>query len=220
MIRAVLFDFDGVLADSEPLQKAAWHSYVARYGKVLDAAVIDRMFGLRLVESAALVHSELGLDPSPAQVMRERDAIFLASLPGVLQPMPGAIQTVAAVRQLGLRAGLATSGHRQYLDLALRELGLTNAFDTIVTGDMVARGKPEPDVFLCAAERLGVAPAECVVVEDAPHGIVAARTAGMIAVAVPNAMTRGLDFATANIRCASLAEFRAWLEQQDLAEAA
>lgn len=213
MIRAVLFDFDGLLADSEPLQKAAWRTYLAQYGRTLEPTLIDRMFGLRLVESATLVRDELDLPLSIEAVMAGRDALFLASLPGALQPMPGAAATVAAMRQSGLATALATSGHRRYIALALHELGLEQAFDTIVTGDMVARGKPAPDIFLRAAEELGIDPAECVVVEDAPHGIAAARAAGMLAVAIPNELTRALDFGQAHEVCASLNEFRTWLQR-------
>lgn len=214
MIEAVLFDFDGLLADSEPLQKAAWRTYLAQHDRVLEPALIDRMFGLRLVESAALVRDELDLPFSAQEVMDARDAVFLQSLAGVLQPMPGAVETVAAMRRLGVRTALATSGHRRYIDLALRELALEHAFDAIVTGDTVARGKPAPDIFLRAAELVGVAPAGCVVVEDAPHGIAAARAAGMLAVAIPNEMTRELDFGQAELVYASLDEFRAWVEQR------
>jgi pseudouridine-5'-monophosphatase len=214
MITAVLFDFDGLLADSEPLQEAAWHRFVARYDRVLQQDLMRRMFGLRLVDSAALVREELGLPLSVEQVMQERDAEFLASLSGLLQPMPEAGVTVRAMAELGLRIGLATSGHRRYLTMALGELGLTKAFDVIVTGDTVARGKPAPDIFLRAAELLGVPPAQCVVVEDAPHGISAARAAGMFAVAVPNELTHDLDFTAAHMICPSLGAFRVWMEQQ------
>jgi HAD superfamily hydrolase (TIGR01509 family) len=211
MIQAVLFDFDGLLADSEPLQKAAWHRFLARHGRVLEQELIDRMFGLRLLESAALVRQELDLPISVEQVMAERDAEFLDSLPGTLNAMPGAAATIDAMRELGLRVGLASSGHRRYIAIALRELGLSDAFDAIVTGDMVERGKPAPDIFLRAAELLQVPPAACVVVEDAPHGIAAAKAAGMVAVAVPNELTRNLDFAAADRICPSLDAFRQWI---------
>lgn len=214
MIAAVLFDFDGLLADSEPLSKAAWQRLAAGYDRVLGQDLIDRMFGLRLLESATLVQQELDLPLSIEQVMAGRDEEFLASLPGNLTAMPEAAATVLALRERGLRVGLATSGHARYIEIALHELGLTQAFDAIVTGDTVPRGKPAPDIFLRAAELLGVAPAACVVVEDAPHGIAAAKAAGMFAVAVPNDLTQDLDFSAADMICSSLGEFRAWIEQQ------
>lgn len=213
MLQAVLFDLDGLLADSEPLQKAAWRRYLAHHGRTLDTALIDRMFGFRLTESAALVRDALALPSTVEEIMADRDAIFLESLEGVLQPMPGAHETVLAMRQLGLRVALATSGHHRYVSIALRELDLAEAFDSIVTGDLVKHGKPAPDIFLHAAELLQVAPRHCVVVEDAPHGVAAAKAAGMLVAAVPNELTQRLDFSTADVICDSLAAFREWIEQ-------
>jgi len=211
MVDAVLFDFDGLLANSEPLQKAAWCAYLAQHGYVLDEALVDRMFGLRLLESAMLVQQTLALPFPVEQIMADRDAIFLDSLPGVLEPMPHAHDAVAAVRARGLRTALATSGHARYIALALGELHLHAAFDAVVTGDTVAHGKPAPDIFLRAAALVGVEPGRCVVVEDAPHGIAAAKAANMLAVAVPNDLTRGLDFSAADVVCSSLREFVRWL---------
>lgn len=211
MIQAVLFDFDGLLADSEPLQKAAWRAYLRRQGHELDDDLIDRMFGLRLLESAALVRQELDLAPSVEAIMAERDAIFLDSVSGALRAMPGAARAVATARRLGLKTALATSGHGRYIELALHELNLGAAFDAIVTGDSVPRGKPAPDIFLRAAELLGIPTAACVVVEDAPHGIAAAKAAGMTAVAIPNALTVRLNLRQADWICASLDEFSDWL---------
>lgn len=214
MIQAVLFDLDGLLADSEPLQTTAWHTYLAQHGHTLTPSLIDRMFGLRLQESAELVRAELGLPFPVEQIMTARDEIFLQSLANTLQPMPYAREAVATVHRHKLRAALATSGHRRYVQIALHEIQLTTAFDVIVTGDTVTRGKPAPDIFLRAAALLDLSAAQCVVVEDAPHGIAAARAAGMLAVAVPNALTRELDFGAADIICPSLQAFCAWLEQQ------
>jgi HAD superfamily hydrolase (TIGR01509 family) len=214
MFEAVLFDFDGLIANSEPLQKAAWRTYLADHGYALSDTLVDRMFGLRLLESAALVRETLALPFPVEQIMAERDAIFLDSLRGVLQPMPHAHETVAAVRARGLRTALATSGHRRYIALALAELDLQTAFDAVVTGDTVPRGKPAPDIFLRAAELIGVLPEHCVVVEDAPHGVAAAKAAGMMAVAVPNELTGDLDFSAADLICPSLDVFVHWLDDR------
>jgi HAD superfamily hydrolase (TIGR01509 family) len=169
------------------------------------------MFGLRLLESAMLVQQTLALPFPVEQIMTERDAIFLDSLAGVLQPMPHAREAVAAVQARGLRTALATSGHARYIALALGELGLHAAFDAVVTGDTVGRGKPAPDIFLRAADLIDVEPERCVVVEDAPHGIAAAKAAGMLAVAVPNDLTRSLNFNAADVVCSSLDAFVRWL---------
>ncbi len=215
-VQSIIFDLDGLLADSEPLQKAAWRAYLAQHGRTLEPSLIKRTFGLRLRESASLVKQTLDLPFALEQIMEERDAIFLRSLPGRLQPMPYARESVAAVRHRGMRTALATSGHRRYVNIALRELDLHHAFDAVVTGDSVEYGKPAPDIFLRAAALLDVPHAQCVVVEDSPHGITAARRAGMIAVAIPNAMTQELDFGAATFICPSLRAFGNWIEQRGL----
>jgi beta-phosphoglucomutase-like phosphatase (HAD superfamily) len=108
--------------------------------------------------------------------------------------MPGAREAIDRCRDLGLKIGLATSAIRAHADRTLGETGLSGLFDAQATGDEVARGKPEPDLFLLAASRLGASPASCVVFEDAPNGVAASIAAGMQVIAVPNASTEGLDF--------------------------
>src|SRR5262245_55484714 len=105
-ISAVVFDLDGLLIDSEPLQLAAWERYLARFGAVLTPRLLHSMLGLRLVDSAVVVVEALDLPVRPEEVIRDRDAIFLASVPGAISAMPGARELIAKVRELGLRTGL------------------------------------------------------------------------------------------------------------------
>ncbi|MCX7623389.1 MAG: HAD family phosphatase [Thermomicrobium sp.] len=210
---AVVFDLDGVLVDSEALQLAAWQRYVGRFDRALPPELLPRLFGRRLVDAAALIVAELALPVSPEEAARERDALFLASLPGNVRPMPGARELVAALRARGLPLGLATSGHRRYVELVLSELGIADAFAAVVTGDDVVRGKPAPDCYQLAAARLGLPPNRCVAIEDAPLGVAAARSAGMRCIAVPNAHTGHLDgFHAADVVLPGLEAILPWLE--------
>ena len=184
-VAAVVFDLDGLLVDSEPLQLRAWDAYLTRFGQALTPELLSRMLGRRLVDSAALAVDELRLSVTAADVVRDRDAIFLASVPSNVRPMDGAVELVQALRKRGLRTALATSGHRRYADLALASAGLAGAFDVEVTGDHVPRGKPAPDTYLRAAALLGLPPAQCLALEDAPNGVLAAKAAGMWCFAVP-----------------------------------
>jgi len=200
VIRAVVFDLDGLLVDSEPVQIASWEAFLARYDQQLSPDLLQRMFGLRVWDSARLLIDEMALPLTVDEVVAERDAIFFERLPGHLHPMPGAAATVRALAERSLRLALATSGHRRYVDIVLRELGLEGMFEAEVTGEMVRNGKPAPDTYLAAAGTLGVAPSSCVALEDAPIGIASAKAAGMICLAIPNEMTRhltGLDRAEA-----------------------
>lgn len=214
-IQAVVFDLDGLLVDSEPVQIEAWDAFLAQYGHALDPALLGDMFGLRVWDSARLVRDRLALPLSVDEVVAQRDAIFFDLLPGRLQPMPGTVELVTALTQRGLPLGLATSGHRRYVDIVLPALGLTGAFETEATGDEVARGKPAPDIYQLAATRLNIAPEHCLALEDAPLGVAAAKAAGMTCLAVPNEMTAALDgFQIADAVLPSLDAVLSWLDER------
>ena len=193
-LQALIFDMDGTLVDSEPYAELAWEQYLQLHGRTLRSDVLGRMFGLRLREGAALVKEEYELDLSVDEIVEVQDELRLAALRGNLRPLPGAAALVAFGRAAGLKLALATSSLRHHADLTLAEIALEDAFDAEVTGDEVERGKPAPDIFLLAAERLGVEPAACVVLEDSPAGVASAVAAGMRCVCVPHARTRGLTF--------------------------
>lgn len=212
-MRAVIFDLDGVLVDSEALQLAAWEQYVARFAQRLPRELLPRLFGRRLADAARIIVAELALPVSPERAAQERDELFLASLPGNVRSMPGAHDLIAALRARGIPLGLATSGHQRYVHLVLAELGLDDAFSVLVTGDDVARGKPAPDCYVLAAARLGAQPGSCVAIEDAPLGVAAARAAGLRCLAVPNDHTRHIDgFAAADAILPGLDAVLPWLE--------
>jgi pseudouridine-5'-monophosphatase len=215
-IGAVIFDLDGLLIDSEPLQIRAWERYLERFGAAMSPELLSRMYGLRLVDSAQLVVRELGLPVTAADVVRDRDLIFLAAVPGNIDAMPGAAELIATFRSLGVSLALATSGHRRYVDLALAAAGLARSFDVEVTGDLVAHGKPAPDTYLKAAELLGAEPTNCLALEDAPNGIRSAKAAGMLCFAVPNERTDGLELSAADAVLASLRDVVPELQRRGL----
>lgn len=203
-IQAVVFDLDGLLIDSEPLQLRAWDAYLRQHGAELSPELLQRMLGLRLVDSAELVARELELPATTAEVAAARDALFLATVPGNVRAMPGALELIAELRRRGRRLALATSGHRRYVDLALESAGLAGLFDVEVTGEMVALGKPAPDTYLRAAELLQLEPRQCLALEDAPNGVTSAKAAGMWCVAVPGEHTPSARFRSADAVVSSL----------------
>jgi HAD superfamily hydrolase (TIGR01509 family) len=203
-IQAVVFDFDGLLVDSEPVQYEAWETYIARFGAELPAKLRERMYGTRLVDSAALVSEELRLPVSAIEIARDRDELFLAIIPGRILPKRGARTLIAELKRRQISVALATSGHRRYVDLACVSAGLTGVFDVEVTGDMVSRGKPHPETYLTAARMLQVPASACLVLEDSPQGVAAARAAGMTVFAVPDATVPGADLSAACVVLESL----------------
>lgn len=191
-IRALIFDMDGLLIDSEPLAEAALARFLRLHGHELRSGTMESTLGRRLPEAMAVIAEAYGLTAPVAELAKTYDELRLAALRGNLRPMPGAAAVLTFARASGLRLALATSSLRTHADLSLAETALAGLFDAEATGDEVERGKPEPDIFLLAAARLGVVPANCVVLEDAPAGLAAAAAARMRRLWVPNAKTRGL----------------------------
>jgi HAD superfamily hydrolase (TIGR01509 family) len=184
--QAVIFDMDGVLVDSEPLHFATTNVVLARRGAAIDREFYDRRLGLPEVEFFRDVVEHLGLREAPEELARERIRESLAALAGeALLPTDGALECLLLLRADGRRLALATSAARAQMNLIADRFGLRAVLSALVSVEEVARGKPAPDLFLEAARRLSVEPAECIVIEDAVHGVRAARAAGMAALALP-----------------------------------
>jgi HAD superfamily hydrolase (TIGR01509 family) len=182
---AVIFDLDGVLADSEQLWNEAKQEVVADTGgRWRDDAPRD-MMGMSSPEWSAYMRDELevplDIDEINRRVVARMEALYRERLP----LLPGAVESVRAIAA-EWPVGLASSSNREIIDLFLRESGLEDAFTAAVSSEEVERGKPAPDVYLETARRLEVDPAACVAVEDSSNGLRSAKAAGMALIAVPN----------------------------------
>jgi HAD superfamily hydrolase (TIGR01509 family) len=214
-ISALIFDMDGLLIDSEPFAEAAMRSFLGRYGHVLTDDVSLRLLGRRVPEAIQIVVEHFGMVDDHTELVTLYNEIRLAAIRGNLRPLPGAAEIVAFGREHGLRMALATSNTREHVDLSLAEAALADLFDAEATGEEVERGKPEPDIFLLAAMRLGVAPVECVVLEDSAAGVAAAKAAGMRAIWIPQPRSEGLQAARdPDVRLDDLLQAIVWLRDQ------
>src|SRR5262245_12405252 len=198
MIRAILFDLDGLMVDSEPHSLASWQAVLQARGITLSQDIIDQMFGQRLIETAHLLAGFYRIADAPYILAREKEEYQVSHLAGQVKSMPGLFELLDEIDRRGLRKAVASSGVQRYVYAVLEEVGLAGRFETIITGDQVAKGKPAPDIFLTAARALSVAPPRCLVLEDAPSGVQAAKAAGMRCIAIPNAQTRALDLSVAD----------------------
>lgn len=184
-VEAVIFDLDGVLIDSEWIGFQAWQAVVRSYGGVLEDSAYAGIVGLTQERSAeyAMEHSGIHFD------LEESCALswewIIAKLKTDIRPLPGASELVQALAGRGCPLAIASNGITRYIESALEGLGLTAFFPIRVGVDQVAQGKPEPDVYLSAAHRLGVNPRRCLAVEDSRVGVRAANAAGLRAIAVP-----------------------------------
>ncbi len=193
MIKAVLWDNDGVLVDTERLFYLTTQSAFARLGLQLDKQLWATRY-LGQGQSSRDIAVSLGADPARlGQILEERNQEYrrvLAQPPPVL---PQVRETLAALARR-LKLGLVTGCHRDQLCLVHGASNLLGFFDCIVTGDDCSEAKPHPGPYLAALKALRVAPGECVAIEDSPRGLASARAAGIACLAVPTELTQFLEF--------------------------
>jgi beta-phosphoglucomutase len=192
--RGVLWDLDGTLVDSGDFHFQSWQTAMAREGVTLSRDTFAKSFGQK---NDRILREWLGPSATPDKIRqvgddKEREYRRLGRAHG-LTALPGACEWVARLRSAGWRQAIASSAPRENIDVMLELVGLAGAFDTIVSADDVTAGKPDPQVFVTAAQRLAVPVNRSIVVEDAPAGIEAARRAGMKSIGVSHPGGLGAD---------------------------
>jgi HAD superfamily hydrolase (TIGR01509 family) len=184
---AVVFDCDGTLVDSEPLAWRAWEDELAAHGYKLTKADLQRTRGRSYRDTHAHFAEQVEALPDSKAFWPGFSGRLFQLIDAELSPFEDAVQTARELHARGIPIAIASSSPRERLDRTLAAAGLGDLFHVTVAGDEVALGKPAPDLFLAAAERLGVAPEDCVAVEDSPPGVESALAAGLTVVAVARA---------------------------------
>lgn len=195
---AVIFDMDGVLIDSQPLHydldirvlKAC--CYPAKLSTVVPYT------GIGNPERWPKYKEDLGLKEEPARLIEMaeeamRDLFTNANL----KPIKGIPELLDSIKAMGIPCGVASSSSYELIELVLGKIGLADRFNIIISGEDVSEGKPSPDIYLKAAEKIGMSPKRCIAIEDSPAGILAAKNAGCICIAYENPNTLGQDFTNA-----------------------
>lgn len=185
MVSAVVFDMDGVIADTEHVWDEVREGLVADWGGTYSPAAQQAMMGMSSVEWSAYMHDVVGLAHSPEEINDEVVRRMLVRYRTALPLVEGAVEVVRELAAT-LPLAVASSSNRPLIDTVLDSAGITACFAATVSSEEVARGKPSPDVYLEAARRLGVEPSACAAVEDSSNGIRAAAAAGMHVIAYPN----------------------------------
>jgi HAD superfamily hydrolase (TIGR01509 family) len=203
---AVVFDMDGVLIDSEPLHFDVIQELLADEGQSYSHAENEEFIGTTTDAfwSAMIPRKQLALPR--AYYEAKYDAGVLRMLSRTWPAAPGAKELVRHLALLGVRLAVASSSKRNWVAATLRSIGLSDAFETIAAGDEVQHGKPDPEIYVLAAELLGVPPEECVAIEDSPNGVLSATAAGMAVLGVRTPYTAHLRLDGARRIVDSLAE--------------
>lgn len=207
MIHALVFDFDGLLIDTESAEFGAWQGLFADHGCELRFEIWAECIGRPEGFFDPCRHlSDLLGRPVDRDAVKARFREHHAALSADLAPLPGVERVIREAKGAGLGLAVASSSSHRWVDTHLARVGLLPLFDAIVCAEDTTRHKPDPEPYLRACERIGAAPAQSIAFEDSPNGIAAAKAAGMICVAIPNAITRNLPIDGAHIRFESMAE--------------
>jgi beta-phosphoglucomutase len=204
---AVVFDMDGVLADTYHAHYRSWLRMAEPAGLTFTEAEFAPTFGRTSRETIATFWGDGRFNAAEiAALDDQKEAAFREIIAVDFPAMPGARALLQSLRQAGFALAIGSSAPPANVEVVLAELGVRSLFGAIVTGSDVTRGKPDPQVFLLAAQRLGIAPARCVVVEDAPPGIAAAKAAGMAAIGLVSTGRARESLAAADLVVDALAE--------------
>jgi HAD superfamily hydrolase (TIGR01509 family) len=206
VIRAIVFDFDGLILDTEEPVYRSWLEVYQAHGEELPFERWVQIVGSTTTGFHPQYHLEERLGrPLPKEVLdrrigRRTEMILAQAV------LPGVVQHLDAARELGLKLGVASSSTHEWVEGHLARLGILDRFACVRCRDDVANAKPEPDLYISVLECLGVPASEAIAIEDSPNGVAAAKRAGLRCVAIPNSITARLDLSEADVTLGSLAE--------------
>ena len=205
-LQAVVFDLDGLLVNSEDLYEQAGETVLRRRGQTYDATFRAPMMGRPGVDAIPLMIDCHSLPDPLEDLMCECREVLEALMAASLAAMPGVAELLDDLQAASVPIAVATSGTREYAHHVLSQLNLKHRFRFILTAEDIRRGKPDPEVFLLAAEQLGLAAQQMMVLEDSANGCRAAVAAGAFTVAVPNRHTRDHNFVGARLVAVTLSD--------------
>ncbi len=206
--RAVVFDMDGLLFNTEDLYQIVGSELLRRRGATFSKELLDAMMGRPGPVALSIMIEWHGLDATVEELQQETDALFPDILDAKLEPMPGAMPLLDALEAAEIPKAIATSSRRVFLDDVLGRFSLQARFEFTLTAEDVTQGKPHPEIYLQAADRFQLRPAQVLVLEDSQNGCRAAAAAGSFVVAVPGRHSANHDFGVASLVVESLNDAR------------
>lgn len=207
-IKALIFDMDGVLIDSEPVHLSAYQKFFQEYGVAYTEADNSEFLGQKDIEIADHLIARYNLPLTREQFVARKEEVFQSLIVANPVARDGLIETLKAAQHLKLKLAVASSATLGSIELIVNVLDISKYFHSLTSGDEVQNGKPAPDVYLLAAERLGVPPQNCLVIEDTDAGVQAAKSASMRCIAIPCDATRHQEHRLADAKLESLLDLK------------
>jgi HAD superfamily hydrolase (TIGR01509 family) len=211
--KAVIFDFDGLMIDSEPIAFRVWQQLFIGSGVEMTENLYRQIIGKAPLVGARFLRDQLSLPIDPEELCQTYWELRTEVMCAEAEPSEGLVDLILSLVERELLLGVASNSPTGYVEKVIQALGLRNRFGSVKGSDLVGQGKPAPDVYLAVAASLEVAPKMCLAIEDSPTGVTAAIQAGMTCYAVPNHELRALDFSMADMLFPSLSTLREQLEQ-------
>jgi HAD superfamily hydrolase (TIGR01509 family) len=206
LIRALVFDFDGLILDTEEPVYRSWLEVYQAHGEDLPFERWVQIVGSTTAGFHPQHHLEERLGRSLPQEVLDRRVSRRTEMVLAQKVLPGVVRRLEEAKAMGLKVGVASSSTSDWVRGHLARLGILESFDCIRCRDQVANAKPEPDLYLAVLECLGVSASEAIAIEDSPNGVLAAKRAGLRCVAIPNSITAQLDLGQADVVLRSLAD--------------
>ena len=206
-IKAVLFDMDGLMINSEPFSFEAFTTVFRKYGKQLsEEDYVRRYVGISEAEESKDMVVRFNLPISAEELIQAKRILYKQFLKDNVITQPGLMELLEKLHQHSYKIAIGSSSTLKNIKAVINRIIISSLINTYASAEEVEYGKPAPDVYLLAAKKLGVNPTDCLVLEDAPKGVQAAKAAGMICFAIPSKETKGLDFSQADKVLNSLSE--------------
>lgn len=205
-IDSVIFDMDGLMIDSEPFHQRAFDIVFQRFGKRLTEEENNKWYvGISDKDATEDMVKRFGLTLSPEELARAKQQVYLESLQ-LVEPREGLMELLKKLQEKGYKKAIASSSTPTEIEVVVGVLDIRDYFQVFCSALQVEHGKPAPDLFLFTANKLQSDVSRCVVLEDAPSGIVAAQAASMYSIAIPSRETRNKDFSNASLKLNNLLE--------------
>ncbi|AIC96614.1 HAD family hydrolase [Shouchella lehensis] len=205
-MKAFIFDMDGVIINSEPLHFAVEAELAKENGIILKEGELESYVGTRADEMWSSLKAAHQADFDVDTLLKEANEKKLAYLHDAnMEPIDGIRELLEQLKEKGYKIGLGSSSTVAFIDAVLTAFSIKDQFDVVLSGEQVAKGKPAPDIYLAVADRLGVSPQNCTVLEDAAHGVQAGKEAGMTVIGYVNPYSGNQDLSKADLRIEDIA---------------
>lgn len=209
MLKAFIFDMDGVIIDSEPIHFDVDVQTMKHFGKAITKEELEKFVGMTNPEMWKVIKEDYQLQQTVAEIIEHQLSSKITLLQGIqIEPIEGIRDLLTSLKNNQIPIGIASSSPRIFIEEVLKKFDLSSYFDCVVSGEEVNQGKPAPDVYMEAASLLGVDPKDCVVVEDAKHGVAAAKAAGMTCFGYVNENSGHQDLSKADFIIHAISEIK------------